>query len=179
MVAEGDGGAQQPQRSTPAKRIRWATQRVKGNNADQKRKSIFNRRLSRRGHDEKKRESAGTDLSDPKDQDSSTQDGEEGSEQGKSRTIYFNMPLPAEARDEEGRPLQRYARNKIRTAKYTPISFIPKNLYYQFHNIANIYFFIVIILGIFPIFGVTNPGLAAVPLIVILTLTAIKDAIED
>lgn len=32
---------------------------------------------------------------------------------------------------------------------------------------------------IFSIFGVTNPGLAAVPLIIILTVTAIKDGIED
>jgi phospholipid-translocating ATPase len=35
------------------------------------------------------------------------------------------------------------------------------------------------ILQIFSIFGVQQPGLAAVPLIVILTVTAIKDAIED
>lgn len=32
---------------------------------------------------------------------------------------------------------------------------------------------------IFPLFGATNPGLGAVPLIVILVITAIKDAIED
>jgi phospholipid-translocating ATPase len=32
---------------------------------------------------------------------------------------------------------------------------------------------------IFPIFGASNPGLGAVPLIVILLITAIKDAIED
>jgi phospholipid-translocating ATPase len=147
MAQDGDDQAQQTQRSTPAKRIRWATQRVKGPKADHKRKSLFNRRLSRRGADEKKRESAGTDLSDPKqDQDAATQDGEE--EQTRSRTVYFNIPLPATARDEDGRPLQHYPRNKIRTAKYTAISFIPKNLYYQFHNIANIFFFIIIILGV-------------------------------
>src|SRR5271154_715536 len=34
-------------------------------------------------------------------------------------------------------------------------------------------------LQIFYIFGASNPGLDAVPLIVIVTLTAIKDAIED
>ena len=36
-----------------------------------------------------------------------------------------------------------------------------------------------IILGAFQIFGVTNPGLSAVSLIVIVIITAIKDAIED
>lgn len=146
----GDGEAQQTERSKPStKRIRWATQRVKGPKAENKRKSIFNRRLSRRGADEKKRESAGTDLSDPKLDDAAPQDGEEGqAEQPRSRTVYFNITLPDSARDEQGRPLQRYARNKVRTAKYTPINFIPKNLYYQFHNIANIFFFIIIILGV-------------------------------
>src|SRR6202044_2162102 len=34
-------------------------------------------------------------------------------------------------------------------------------------------------LQIFTIFGASNPGLGSVPLIVIVTLTAIKDAIED
>lgn len=35
------------------------------------------------------------------------------------------------------------------------------------------------ILGAFQIFGVTNPGFASVPLIVIVIITAIKDGIED
>ncbi len=145
--AGGDGAGQpQTQRSTPAKRIRWATQRVKGQKASQKRMSIFNRRLSRRGADEKKRESGGTDLSDPKAEQEAEVEPEE--EQNSSRTVYFNIPLPDSERDEEGRPLHHYARNKIRTAKYTPISFVPKNLYFQFHNVANIYFFLVIILGV-------------------------------
>ena len=52
-------------------------------------------------------------------------------------------------------------------------------MWFQFHNIANIYFFFIIILGIFSIFGASNPGLNAVPLIFILTVTAIKDGIED
>lgn len=95
------------------------------------------------------------------------------------RKIYFNIPLPDEAKDEEGHPRVDFGRNKIRTTKYTPLTFLPKNLYLQFHNIANVYFFFIIILSIFPIFGASNPGLSAVPLIVILTVTAVKDAIED
>lgn len=51
-------------------------------------------------------------------------------------------------RDEDGRPLATYPRNKIRTAKYTPISFIPKNLWFQFQNVANIYFLFIIIIGV-------------------------------
>ncbi|KAH0563041.1 hypothetical protein GP486_002387 [Trichoglossum hirsutum] len=95
------------------------------------------------------------------------------------RRIFFNIPLPHDAEDEYGHPIQDFGKNKIRTAKYTPLSFVPKNLWFQFHNIANIYFLFVIILAIFPIFGASNPALGAVPLIVILFVTAVKDAIED
>jgi phospholipid-translocating ATPase len=52
-------------------------------------------------------------------------------------------------------------------------------LWFQFHNIANVYFLFIIILGIFSIFGASNPALNAVPLIVILVVTSIKDGVED
>lgn len=95
------------------------------------------------------------------------------------RNIYFNQPLPQDMLDEDNKPLANYPRNKIRTTKYTPLTFLPKNILLQFHNFANIYFLILIILGAFQIFGVTNPGFSAVPLIVIIIITAIKDGIED
>ncbi|KAK9473226.1 uncharacterized protein V1510DRAFT_393138 [Dipodascopsis tothii] len=95
------------------------------------------------------------------------------------RRVYVNLSLPETELDDEGKPLARYPRNKTRSAKYTPLSFVPKNLYYQFHNVANIYFLFIVILSIFPIFGSTDPGLNAVPIIVIVVITAFKDAIED
>ena len=95
------------------------------------------------------------------------------------RTVYYNLPLPEDKLDEDGLPEIVYPRNKIRTTKYTPLTFFPKNILFQFHNVANIYFLIMLILGAFQIFGVTNPGFAAVPLIVIVIITAIKDGIED
>ncbi|KAI5810829.1 hypothetical protein BZA77DRAFT_254260 [Pyronema omphalodes] len=116
--------------------------------------------------------------------DADAHDGEEtlsdGDEAGLSqRRVFVNLPLPEELLDEDGLPKQHFSRNKIRTAKYTPLIFIPKNLWLQFHNIANIYFLFVTILAIFPIFGASNAALGSVPLIFILTITAIKDAIED
>lgn len=98
-----------------------------------------------------------------------------------SRTVVFNRVLPEAYLDPEtGKPLTDYPRNKIRTTKYTPLNFVPKNVTFQFlHNVANIYFLAMIILGAFSIFGVPSPVLAAVPLIVIVIITAIKDAIED
>lgn len=96
-----------------------------------------------------------------------------------TRFIYYGMDLPLEMLDEENKPKTIYPRNKIRTTKYTPLTFFPKNIAFQFKNIANIYFLIMVILGCFQIFGVTSPALAAAPLIVIVIITAIKDAIED
>ncbi|KAI9488071.1 hypothetical protein BDB00DRAFT_792173 [Zychaea mexicana] len=90
------------------------------------------------------------------------------------------MDLPATEFDEKGRRKQKInISNRIRTAKYTPLSFIPKNLFEQFRNVANLYFLFLVILQCIPIFGVVEPAVSALPLIAILVITAIKDAIED
>lgn len=74
-------------------------------------------------------------------------DGEElEPEHETGRKVFFGIPLPRDLADEDGKPLQTFARNKIRTAKYTPLSFLPKNLWFQFHNLANIFFLFVVIL---------------------------------
>lgn len=97
------------------------------------------------------------------------------------RIITFNRTLPSDCLDPQtGTPLHSYPRNKIRTAKYTALTFLPKTLSNSFRtDIANNYFLFLIILGFFSIFGVTSPVLAAVPLIVIVALSAVKEAIED
>lgn len=64
------------------------------------------------------------------------------------RRIFVNEPLPPDCLDEDGSPSQWFSRNKIRTAKYTPLIFIPKNLWLQFHNVANVYFLFVTILAV-------------------------------
>jgi phospholipid-translocating ATPase len=71
---------------------------------------------------------------------------------GKRRNIYVNMPLSAMEVDRQGDPVQRYARNKVKTtselgsgllyctfscpAEYTIMTFVPKNLYEQFRRHA-------------------------------------------
>jgi phospholipid-translocating ATPase len=133
----------------PTKRLRWATQKVKGNHGKNKRASILDR--FHKGPNEKKRDSGGNESM-TTDLDGIAEAPEEGSDDGSDgngpRKVYFNVPLPPEALDETGRPTAQYKRNKIRTAKYTPLSFVPKNLYYQFHNIANCYFLFLIILAV-------------------------------
>lgn len=133
------------EQSQPLNRMRWATVRKPGRKGTTKRRSIFNRnaaRLSQLGH---KRDSAAAASVDLKGEEVANDQPHEGQTH---RTVYFNRPLPAEARDEDGSPLQSFKRNKIRTAKYTPISFIPKNLWFQLHNIANVYFIFIVILGV-------------------------------
>ncbi|KHN98825.1 phospholipid-translocating P-type ATPase domain-containing protein [Metarhizium album ARSEF 1941] len=172
-------------------RARWATRKMTVKSSRTKRLSLLNR-VHRRMHSEKSvtgddgngapfedrdpHHNGGGDEHHSDDPQDETDD--ESDDEDSTRTLYFNMPLPDDM-IEDGRPIYSFPRNKIRTAKYTPLSFIPKNLWFQFHNVANIFFLFLVILVIFPIFGGVNPGLNAVPLIVIIVLTAAKDAIED
>ena len=69
--------------------------------------------------------------------------------------------------------------NRIKTAKYSLLTFLPKNLFEQFRRVANVYFLFIVILQAIPVISNYNVGLAAMPLIVIVGITAAKDAFED
>lgn len=163
------------------KRLRWATTKKNGTSGRNKRASILDR--FHKGTSEKQRESGASGSTSlgmlEEEEEDTEQPAEEGNNEDAPRQVHFNIPLPPDALDENANPKTHYVRNKIRTAKYTPLSFVPKNLWFQFHNVANCYFLFLIILAIFSIFGASNPGLNAVPLIVIVFITAVKDAIED
>ena len=133
--------------SHPTKRIRWATHRATGTTAANKRLSLKERLHRRVGSNSEKRNSMGKETGPSENGDMASSEADSDDQEG-GRTVYFNLPLPPHEKDEEGHPLAHYARNKIRTAKYTPLSFIPKNLWFQFHNIANMYFLFIIILGV-------------------------------
>lgn len=132
--------------SKPTKRQRWATTRHAGSGGVRKRVSIIDRFHKRSDMRDEKRRSNGASST----TDNASTSGEESSELGSNRTIYFNIPIPESERDEEGHLKFTYPRNKIRTAKYTALTFVPKNVWLQFHNIANIYFLFVIILNVRP-----------------------------
>eukprot|EP01114_Cavostelium_apophysatum_P020378 TRINITY_DN6809_c0_g1_i1.p1 TRINITY_DN6809_c0_g1~~TRINITY_DN6809_c0_g1_i1.p1 ORF type:complete len:1222 (-),score=388.18 TRINITY_DN6809_c0_g1_i1:37-3702(-) len=68
--------------------------------------------------------------------------------------------------------------NKIKTSKYNLVTFLPKNLFNQFKRIANIYFLVIMVLSSFP-FSPVSPVTTAVPLFLVLAVTAVKDGIED
>lgn len=74
---------------------------------------------------------------------------------------------------------QHHKNNKIKTTKYTIFSFLPRNLFEQFHRFANVYFLFIIILNWIPAVNAFGKEIAMIPLIFVLAVTAIKDLIED
>ncbi|GMR39471.1 hypothetical protein PMAYCL1PPCAC_09666, partial [Pristionchus mayeri] len=73
----------------------------------------------------------------------------------------------------------KYVDNAISTTKYNPLTFIPRNLWEQFHRLANIYFVFIICVDCIPMWQTTPPIISAMPVMFILVLTAVKDALED
>lgn len=73
----------------------------------------------------------------------------------------------------------KYPSNYVSTAKYTVLSFIPKNLFQQFCRIANLYFLLISILQLIPGLSPTGQYTTILPLGIVVTVTAVKDAYED
>ncbi|KAJ3032514.1 hypothetical protein HK097_005212, partial [Rhizophlyctis rosea] len=96
------------------------------------------------------------------------------------RRIYLNMPMqPPYIHETTGAPAVTYKGNQIRTSKYTLISFLPKNLFEQFRSVANFYFMSLVILQGFPPFQQVSIVVTAAPIVIIIAVTAVKDAFED
>lgn len=73
-----------------------------------------------------------------------------------------------------------FPNNFISTGKYTALTLIPKNLFEQFHRVANIWFLIVSILQILPLnLSPTSSWATIAPLSLVLTVSLIKDAYLD
>ena len=73
-----------------------------------------------------------------------------------------------------------FVTNEINTAKYTLLSFFPKNLFLQLSKLANTYFLILSILQCIPSITITDgKPTILVPLTVVILVSMIKDFIED
>ncbi|XP_030646946.1 probable phospholipid-transporting ATPase VA [Chanos chanos] len=97
--------------------------------------------------------------------------------ESKTRTVHANI-LYDHAKGDDN-PNRHYANNKIKTTKYTLLSFLPKNLFEQFHRFANVYFVFIALLNFVPVVNAFQPELALAPVVFILSVTAIKDLWED
>lgn len=89
-----------------------------------------------------------------------------------ARLIYINDPARTNERFQ-------FAGNSIRTSKYSVITFLPRNLFEQFHRVAYIYFLIIAVLNQLPRLAVFGRGASILPLAFVLLVSAIKDAFED
>ncbi|CAN6448428.1 unnamed protein product [Victoria cruziana] len=89
-----------------------------------------------------------------------------------SRLIYINDP-------QQTNNLFQFAGNEIQTSKYSVLTFLPKNLFEQFHRAAYVYFLVLASLNQVPQLEVFAKEIAFLPLLFVLFVTAIKDAYED
>lgn len=87
------------------------------------------------------------------------------------RVIFVN--------DVEANRRFRYRKNGIRTTKYSLLTFIPKNLLEQFSRVANVYFLMIAMLQMFTNLSPTGRTTTGVPLVLVLTICALKDGFED
>ena len=69
--------------------------------------------------------------------------------------------------------------NAIRTTKYTILNFIFKNLWEQFHRLANIYFLFIALLNFVPAVEAVAKEVAFLPLTFVLGVTAARDIFEN
>uniref|UniRef100_W5LA57 Phospholipid-transporting ATPase n=1 Tax=Astyanax mexicanus TaxID=7994 RepID=W5LA57_ASTMX len=83
------------------------------------------------------------------------------------------------ANDREYNEKFQYASNCIMTSKYNVITFLPVNLFEQFQEVANTYFLFLLILQLIPQISSLSWFTTIVPLVLVLSITAVKDATDD
>ncbi|XP_060944669.1 phospholipid-transporting ATPase ID [Limanda limanda] len=72
-----------------------------------------------------------------------------------------------------------YTNNAITTSKYNIFTFLPLNLFEQFGRLANTYFLFLLLLQLIPQISSLSWFTTAVPLMLVLSITAVKDASDD
>jgi phospholipid-transporting ATPase len=75
--------------------------------------------------------------------------------------------------------LQVFPSNRISTAKYGLLTFLPKFLFEQFQRYSNVFFLFIAILQQIPGVSPTGRWNTLVPLVIVLSATALKEIIED
>ncbi|XP_048196575.1 phospholipid-transporting ATPase IK [Perognathus longimembris pacificus] len=74
---------------------------------------------------------------------------------------------------------KKYKSNVIHTAKYNFFSFLPLNLYEQFHRVSNLYFLLIIILQGIPEISTLPWFTLFAPLVCLLLIRATRDLVDD
>ncbi|TMW45206.1 hypothetical protein DOY81_009713 [Sarcophaga bullata] len=89
-------------------------------------------------------------------------------DEGEKRIIFINRPQ-----------IQKFCNNHISTAKYSFISFLPSFLFEQFRRYSNCFFLLIALLQQIPDVSPTGRYTTLVPLIFILSVSGIKEIVED
>ncbi|XP_055103219.2 phospholipid-transporting ATPase IK isoform X3 [Symphalangus syndactylus] len=74
---------------------------------------------------------------------------------------------------------KKYKTNVVRTAKYSFFSFLPLNLYEQFHRVSNLYFLLIIILQSIPDISTLPWFSLGAPMVCLLFIRAARDLVDD
>lgn len=96
----------------------------------------------------------------------------------RKRTVVPNHMVPPKT-PRKDHPNGRRPNNRIRTTKYTLLSFLPRNLLEQFHRVANLYFIFIVLLNWFPAINAFGKEISMIPVMFVLGVTAVKDLFED
>ncbi|XP_054000747.1 phospholipid-transporting ATPase VD [Hylaeus anthracinus] len=99
-------------------------------------------------------------------------------EEPRLRTIVPNHLVPPKTPPSQ-HPNGNRVNNRVRTTKYTVLTFLPRNLLEQFHRVANIYFIFIVLLNWVPAINAFGKEVAMIPVIFVLGVTAVKDYFED
>ena len=81
--------------------------------------------------------------------------------------------------DDELNKEFKFKDNKVDTTKYNVITFLPKALMYQFMRPANVYFLFCAIIQCIPVISPLGAETALIPIVVVLSVSLIREAIED
>ena len=73
----------------------------------------------------------------------------------------------------------KFKDNKVDTTKYNVVTFLPKALFIQFMRPANIYFLVCAIIQCIPIISPLGPETAVIPIVIVLSVSLIREGIED
>lgn len=75
---------------------------------------------------------------------------------------------------------QGFAGNKIKTSKYTWLTFLPKNLIEQFSKFANFFFILLAVMQAIPRISITDGSpTILLPLFLVISISMLKDLYED
>ncbi|XP_053487069.1 probable phospholipid-transporting ATPase IA isoform X2 [Ictalurus furcatus] len=89
-------------------------------------------------------------------------------DQEDARLIFINQPQ-----------FTKFCCNRVSTAKYNVLTFLPRFLYSQFRRAANSFFLFIALLQQIPDVSPTGRWTTLVPLLFILVVAAVKEVIED